>query len=310
MPRSPLYVGQQSGGGTYVSNATLTTGQIWYVDSATGTDAVGYGQTPDAPFDSMNYCDTILAANSRGNKGDVVIVMPGHTETISTAGGCDLNTAGVTWKGVGSGASTPVLSFGGVVGADLNVDAAGITLENFRITTTLDALTGPIDVNANAFTFKNILFEDGTGQVTDFIVADANADKMVIDGLRYIGASAAGTNAMIALIGCDDVEIKNCFIFGNFAVGAIDCRTTAVVRLWVHDCSIRTVNAADICIVDTITGSTGNIGPNLYLSLQDDSANITTSVTGATFRVFDPVYVVNANNEKAMLINWTASTHA
>ena len=310
MPRSPLYVGSQTGGGTVVSSATLTTGQIWYVDSATGTDAVGYGRTPDAPFASMNYCDTRLAAESRGNKGDMVIVMPGHTETISAAAGCDLNTAGIHWRGIGTGASTPLLTFGTATGADLNIDAAGITLENFRITTTLDALTGPIDVNSNAFTFKNILFEDGTGQVTDFIVADANADKMVIDGLRYIGASAAGTNAMIALIGCDDVEIKNCFIFGNFAVGAIDIRTTAAARLWVHDCSIRTVNAADICIVDTITGSTGNIGPNLYLSLQDDAANITTSVTGATFRVFDPVYVVNANNEKAMLINWTASTHA
>ena len=310
MPRSPLYVGSQTGGGTVVSSATLTTGQIWYVDSATGTDAVGYGRTPDAPFASMNYCDTRLAAESRGNKGDMVIVMPGHTETISAAAGCDLNTGGVYWRGIGTGSSTPLLTFGTAVGADLNIDAAGITLENFRITTTIDALTGPIDVNAAGFTFKNILFEDGTGQVTDFLVADANADLMVIDNVRYTGAAAAGTNSAFVLAGCDDVEIKNCFIFGNFAVSAIDFRTAAASRAWIHDCHIRTVNAADLCIKDTVTGSTGNIGPNLFLSLQDDAANVTEAVTGATFRVFDPVYVVNANHEKAMLINWTATTDA
>jgi len=69
-------------------------------------------------------------------------------------------------------------------------------------------------------------------------------------------------------------------------------------------------NEADIAIVDTITTSTGWIGPNLYIMLQDNAANITTAVTGATFHMMDPVYICNLVNEKAMLSNWTASTHA
>jgi hypothetical protein len=43
----------------------------------------------------------------------------------------------------------------------------------------------------------------------------------------------------------------------------------------------------------------------LYLNLQDDAANVTEAVTGATFNLFDPVYVCNAVNQKALLINWT-----
>ena len=81
--------------------------------------------------------------------------------------------------------------------------------------------------------------------------------------------------------------------------------------MFVHDVGrFYTRNAADIFLIDTITASTGQIGPNLNLRLTDNAANITEAITGATFVVMDPVYVCNLAGEKAMLINWTASTDA
>ena len=71
---------------------------------------------------------------------------------------------------------------------------------------------------------------------------------------------------------------------------------------------IWNANAADVAIVDTVTASTGFIGPNINIMMADNTSNITEAVTGATFQVIDPVYVCNLAGEKAMLINWTAST--
>ena len=60
--------------------------------------------------------------------------------------------------------------------------------------------------------------------------------------------------------------------------------------------------------MDTITGTTGVIGPNVQMVLQDDASNITEAITGATFYVIDDgVHVVNAANQKSLAIDWTAS---
>jgi hypothetical protein len=63
-----------------------------------------------------------------------------------------------------------------------------------------------------------------------------------------------------------------------------------------------------LAIKDLITASTGTIGPDLNLILQDNAANITEAITGATFQLVGPIWVVNAVAEQSMQINWTAST--
>jgi hypothetical protein len=133
---------------------------------------------------------------------------------------------------------------------------------------------------------------------------------LLIDGWIHRGDTAAGANSALAIVGGDGIRVKNFDIIGNFAVAAIDVRTTATTQLRVRDGNVRTYNAADLCIKDTITASTGFIGPGLYFMLTDHAANITEAVTGATFVVFDDVYVCNLAGEKGMLINWVASTDA
>jgi hypothetical protein len=167
-----------------------------------------------------------------------------------------------------------------------------------------------LEISAADCSVVNCEFRDSVDQATDCLITVDGADRLLIDGCKFIMAAAAGANSAIALDGSDDAVIRNCYIYGNFAVGAIDLRTTLSARVDIHDCKIWTANAADIAIVDTITSSTGFVGPNLYIMLNDNAANITTAVTGATFQMMDPVYICNLVNEKAMLSNWTASTHA
>jgi len=283
----------------------FTTGSVFYVSSGAGSNS-NRGDDPAFPFGTIDFAVGACTAN----KGDIIVVLPGHTETVTAAAGVALDVAGVTIIGLGSGSSRPTVNFTTAVGASFRVTAANCTVKNILFTGGIDALTSPIQVQAADFRLSDCEYRDVTGQATDVVLTTAAADRMVIQNFRYEGATAAGTNAGIAIVGGDRITIDGLIMDGNFAVGGIDIRTTATTDLEVRNVMFRTRNAADIFLVDTITGSTGFVGPNVYLRLNDNAANITEAVTGATFVLFDNIYVVNLAGEKAMLINWTASTDA
>jgi hypothetical protein len=249
------------------------------------------------------------SGSGTANQGDRIYVMPLHVETIAGAAGVALDVAGVEIIGLSSGAARATVNFT-AVGSTFAVSAASCTVRNLLFTGGIDAVVSPITVAAADFKLLDCEYRDVTGQCTDFLVTTAAANRMVIDGLRYDGDTAAGTNAAIAIVGGDRIEIKNSRFDGNFAVSVIDVRTTATTDLEVHDCTARTRNSVDLFLIDTITGSTGMIGPNLNLRLQDNAANITEACTGATFVYFQPINIVNLAGESSMQTNITASTDA
>lgn len=277
-------------------------GTVFWVDSVAGSN--GNKGTFERPFSTIDYA----VGRCTANNGDIIFVKPGHTETVTAAAGLALDIAGIAIVGLGSGSDRPTVNFTTATTADMNVDAANVSIYNVLFTGGVDALVGPIDVNAADCSLINCEWRDVTGQATDVIIADANADRIYVDGWFHNGAAAVGANSGIALTGMNNPVVKNFKMVGNFAVGAIDIRTTAAVDVDIRDGYIWTKSSTDIGIIDTITGSTGRIGPNLQIMLTDNAANITEAVTGATFHMFDDVYVCNLAGEKAMLINWVAST--
>lgn len=288
-------------------------GNLFWVDSGAGSD--GNKGTFDRPFATMDYA----VGRCTANNGDVIMVKPGHTETVSAAAGLDLDVAGITFVGLGNGSDRPTVNFTTVVGADMDVDAANITMINFLFTGGFDALTGPIDVNAADFAMINCETRDVTGQATDFIVTDANADRMFVEGWVHRGAAAAGADTAMTIVGGDNITIKNFWIDGNFAVACIENVTTAAVNLSVYGdkvCFARTRNAADV-IFTAVATTTGNVGPNIYARLQDNAANITEAFVGADMQFFPDIGIVNLDGEIAfgtgtgtIAPNLTASTDA
>jgi hypothetical protein len=290
-------------------------GKVFWVDSGAGSD--GNKGTFSRPFGTMDYA----VGQCTANNGDIIMVKPGHTETVTAAAGLDLDVAGVSFIGWGQGSDRPTINFTTVVGADMDVDAANITMSNFLFTGGIDALTGPIDINAADFALLNCETRDVTGQATDFIVTDANADRLLIEGWTHRGAAAAGANTAITIVGGDDITIRDFWIDGNFAVACIENVTTAAVNLSVYgntQCFTRTRNAADV-IVTAVATTTGNIGPNLNIRLQDNAANITECLVGADMQFYGPLQIVNLDGEMPFgvtavggigMINKTASTDA
>ena len=307
MPRTALFSRNQPGGVWTISDLVSHPGDIWFVNSgaAAASDSAGFGQNPDAPFATLDYA----VGKCTANNGDVIYVMPGHAENLIAAATVDIDVAGVTVIGLGKGAARPTFTATVAAGA-FKLNAASVRIENLLFLGGVDATTGLVRVVGADCAIINCEYRDSVGQATDVIITTAAADRLLIDGWRHIGDAAAGTDTAIALVGGSDIEIRNFYLYGNFAVGGISVRTTATTRLNLHDGYIWNANAVVIGIIDTITGSTGWIGPNLRIKILTDAANITAAVTGATFQMVDPVYIINAVAQKAMLSTWTAVTNA
>lgn len=298
----------------------VSTGQVFYVSNSStvapggiGGSNSNSGKSPQEPFSTIEFAVDACTAN----RGDKIYALPGHVETVPAA---DLNidVAGVSVFGLGQGASRATLNLT-ATGSVVQLSAANCLLEGFLVTGGIDAIISVFRVSAADCKILNVEYRDVTGQCTEGILTTAAADRLEIAGLRYDGDTAAGTDSAIAIVGGDRISIHHCTFDGNFAVTPINIKTTATTDLEVFKCRCRQRNSADTFIVDTITGSTGMIGPELQIRLQDNAANITEAITGATFVVFGGgaagpsstgVDVVNAANEAAIPINWTQSTDA
>ncbi len=287
-------------------------GQVFFVNNSAVLAPRGVGGSDANPGTYQKPFSTINGAIAQctAGAGNIIFVMPGHAETISAAAGVALSKSGVAVVGLGVGALRPTLNLTATA-STITMSAANCSLKNILITGGIDAVVSAIVVSAADCTIDGCELRDVTGQMTDGILTTAGAVRLKILNHVHKGDTAAGTNAAIAIVGGSDIEITAEVIDGNFAVGAIDIRTTLSTNLFIHDMKrVYTRNAADIIVVDTITGSTGQIGPNINGRLTDNAANITEAFTGATFVYMQPLNLVNLAGESSMQSNITASTDA
>jgi len=242
--RTPLFAKKQPGGVLSIIDVEKYPGNIWFVNSGctTGADSEGYGQGPDATFLTIDYA----VGNCTANNGDLIVVMPSHTESITAAAGLALDIAGITIVFLGNGSNRGTIQFGTAVSADMNVDAANITLVNPRFVAAIDALTGPIDVNAAGFKIIDGEWFDAPAMgTTDCIVGDANATRLKIHGWKYY-ESTTGTQKQsnIQLNGVDDAELVNIDIRGDFATGNIENVTDEVLNIRLKNIIVDNLNAS------------------------------------------------------------------
>jgi len=274
--KTPLFMRKQPGGVFTVVDETRATGDIWFVNSVTGTDAAGYGQNPDAPVASIDYAVGLATANN----GDRIIVMPGHVESVIAAAGLDLDKAGITIVFEGEGNARGRISFGTDVLADMDVDAADITMINPRFVAAIDALTGPIDVNAARFKIVNGTCQDGTTiNTTDWVVGDANADDCVIDGLEFIDGDAGGTQkqSFIQFAAATRPVLRRIRATGDFGTGVIENGTA-----WID------------ALLDDVVIDNAAAGPVVGILLQATSSGAARNVH---VRVASGTTYVTANND-------------
>lgn len=276
-------------------------GTTRYVDSNVASGGGVNGTTWNDAFTTMEAADNVCAVD------DTVVVAPAHVETVTAAAGLSLDIAGVTWVGLGIGDRSPQVNFTTSGGSDMDVDAAAITMKNFRFTGTQDTLTGPIDVNAADFTLIDCVTEDASAvQATDFIVLDAAADRCSLFRHVHKGDAAAGADTFLTAVGCDRLTIEDLIAEGDFAVGVIELAGTACTNVKFYGgmnqpSHLKTTHSNDIIFDDVITASYADVGPGLFCTVADNAAGTLAEMTvNATGSFFDPIEMVNLAGESSV----------
>lgn len=244
-------------------------GTAFYVDSVSGSNS-NSGRSWSEALATIDYAVGLCTASA----GDVIYVAPRHVETISAAAGIDLDVAGITIQGLGRGPLRPTITFSTATTADMDIDAANITIRNLRFVGAMAALAAPIDVNAAGFTMEDCTYVNSAAanHTLITILTDAAANNIAIrrcnfyleydDAVTPLIMSTAAT-VCIRLVGADKAIIEDCYIEGNFTVAAIDSLTTACRQIRIVRNFIRNVQTTNIAgIIDLVAATTGVVAKN------------------------------------------------
>lgn len=277
------------------SHVPLTGGQRWidtkyhtpwtfgnciYVSSVVGTQAtlVSNASAGFSPESAYTTLDVAVGAAVASN-ADKIVLLPGHVDTVTAAGGIDLDVAGIHIIGIGEGRLKPRINFTTSTGADIDIDAANITIENVYFDLTgIDALAAPLDINATDFTLRGCEIETGDsgGQATLALLTDANASRLTVERCFFFGSTDAGTATCLRIVGGDGHKILDNIAQGNYTttLGFIDnnttpCTNTIVGRNVINN---RTASSTKAMVFDA--SSTGQIFGN-QMQILNGSAPIT-----------------------------------
>lgn len=256
----------------------LANSEVFFVDSAHSealdADDGEHGHSWEQPLATIDYAVGLCTDNQQ----DIILVAPTHTESVVAAAGIDLDVAGITVIGLGSGDKRPTITVGyaATAGCDIDIGAANVTIVNLIIKMAAVDVTAMIDVDGDCFTMKNC---DVVLNVTSYEAVDginfgaANVgDGSIIDGCRFYALVAAGTNAAITLDAViDRLTVKNCEFWGDYTEACIES-ASILTNLLVKDCFLQNTQTGDHSI-ELSAAATGALVRNCY-------ANDMTQATG------------------------------
>jgi hypothetical protein len=269
--KTALFSQKQAGGLFSIEDQSLSTGSRFFVHSGTGTDGAGYGRNPEAPFATIDYAVALCTAN----KNDIIYVMPGHAETVSAAADIALDVAGISVIGLGNGLNRPTITFDTADTADVDIDAANVTIENVIFSANFADVATAIDVNATDFTLKRCHFQ-ATATDMNFLVCVQDAAAAASDRISIIECTSfmldAADTHFINMAGTGDGHIvRDNILHGNWGTmcigGAGIVTRCTILRNAIFniatdaDCCISmAATATGICAFNACTGGHASQG--------------------------------------------------
>lgn len=273
--------GVASFGVPVLPSAPLTTGNVYFVHSGTGSDG-NTGKSKQKPLATIDKAFDLVTAN----KGDVVFVMPGHAETISGAAGVNCDVAGVRVIGLGQGAARPTITMSAVASTFV-LGAASVWVENLLFDVQHDT-TIVIDINAADCTVKDCEIKSRTAATArEFVTAidinggAANAcDRTTIMGCLIASPTAGSNNGIELGEVADRVRILNCHIWGDYGDAPIHNPTGKVLtKLLIQGCNLENTQTGDHAL-ELVSACTGMLVFNMYKS---DMTQATAADPGSCF---------------------------
>lgn len=292
-------------------------GRVFYVGNRSGLPSSN-GVDPQHPFATLNAA----LAKCQANRGDVVRILPGHIETISTADQMTNLVAGVTIEGMAtSDKNLPILRWTAATATFL-LDVAGVTLSNLWLQMAGDpsgstalSVAAPITVSAARCSIVNCLVQvgiDADQLATDAITTTAAADDFTVRNCEFYGAAASEVVSVLKLVGADRFRLLNTKITAaavTDTTGIVVFATTASTDILIDSCYIHANGAGNKTCIDmsAALANTGFIDYVLCRNMTDANTEwILTTGAGCDVQLGNNVFGVNNSNERGKQIG-TAS---
>ena len=248
-----------------------TTGTYYFVHS-TGSNSYT-GLDANHPVATIDYAVGLCTANV----GDIILVMPGHNETIVSATSLVVDIAGVQIIGLGVNQSRPMLDFDNTAGS-IEIDAANVRLSNLVLRASVSAVVVAINVDANDVTLDHL---ETTWEETgdDFLITvDCTAfDRITITDNKFFGELAvAGADTVIVVDDSHNLIFQRNMLVGNANVMFSNAATLSQTCV-ITDNIIYNADTTDNSCMEMSVATTGICARNIIGSLggaQAWSANL------------------------------------
>ncbi len=243
-------------------------GDVYFVDSGhTNTSDNNAGTNPSYPMATLDGA----VGKTTASNGDMILIAPGHTETLSSAGALTLDVAGITIVGMGLGAKRATFTLDTAATTDIDVTAADISIYNCIFSMNYADIVQVFDLSADGFTVKGCKFED-TATSMNFVdlikctTTDNECDRITFSD-NHVTSPDTGNDAIIELGGdSDDLIMQDNFI----ALGVADGEAVISVATGkdVTNCLItgnyiyRLNTSGDLLIDSDTTANSGVIAHN------------------------------------------------
>lgn len=258
----------------YVNGRTLVVG----ASTLPGQETLQRLFSPDT-FGKLRYFSTLAAAVAMAQANrDTIYIVPGHTETISSATALNISVTGLQIVGGGIGSLRPTFTLNTATTATITVSAANVRIENVVIDGTgFDAIAAVITVTGTNFQLVNseVLLANATNQAV-LGISIATGLRASIVGNRITGTVDAGTTTAIQIVGGADHVITDNVIIGGYTAGTggISNITTAALRVMIARNTIINLTASSTKAITLVSGTTGVVEDN-RLGILSGTAGIT-----------------------------------
>jgi hypothetical protein len=294
---------------TALHGSVPVTGKLFVVgDSSTANlDMLKEMFVPD-PDGKVRFFATVDAAIGQctANAGDVILVAPGHVETISAATSVVVDVAGISIIGMGNGSNRPEFNYSATAGS-LEIDAANVRLSNFILRADVSAVVVGVNVDADNFQMDNChMTYNATGD--DFVTmldCDAVDGMKLIDNVFEAEEGAAGCDEAIRLDDTHNLVMTGNHITGDFTDGAVIGEGALGNNWLIANNFVRNVDTTAGFVFDINVASTGILANNVCATLFA-TAPETALDPGSLLSVEN--YVCNAVDESGALVPTTVST--
>lgn len=273
MPRVSVGAGFQDEFGTFTGPGSKVVAYVHHSGRNVTDDELVAKMTLTTLNAALRLC--------RSGKGDVVIVLPGHAENISSADQMSNLVAGTKIVGVGQKGLRPTFTWTTATSTFL-LDVANVEIQNCILNmdpgTGTTTVAAPITVSAAGCAIRDCKIRMGTSAtsiVTIGVTTTAAADDLEITNCEVYGDTTAECTTQFRFVGADRLKFIGNTLVGAtsaVAIGNVQFLTTASLDIKMFDNTIRNNKAASTAAVTGLTGTTGEVDYLLMVTLANGTA--------------------------------------